>query len=662
MDLKIPSQLPGLKPAPAPIGDLLNQLRAAGTVEAEVIKLLKDNQLLLSSRLGQILTSNALKYRVGDRVNLRLDESSGQAVLKASPPLDKPLKLDSREYPQLTRVLPRERPLLALVVGNSNGKTEIRLAEQIVRLPRELTLPKNQLLSLQRRDQGRSIEIRQLPNKTIYKALLQQLLPRQAQAREPALIRLIEFARSTSEKPQAANAQPATTPQRQVPPGADQSRVAIPSESRQIAANSMTAKPAPGPQSAVVAATPAVPARAIPGVIEPTRSPTVPKEGSITAARSAVPGGKAAKTMPPASRTATRANPVVAGGNANPAGGTARTSQPVTAPAVLPRSDSAVNTAPGQGRPGAGPAGESPKVDIGNTSKSTSGHKAQAAAPATPAKATAAMPANASVAIPPTPGLNFIATSPLPSLQPLLQLVSTLAGIDAPQIKKWFEFARLVRGASNSTASAPAGDIFRLLQPLEKGDSLARDLAQANLQKPFAGKDAEAAAPKANAQEPQLAQLREFSRLAEQSLSQNLLQRASIGLQQETQQPLNLSLALPFFDQQQQLKPVYIDLEQRKQGEAEADRSWEIRLSFELGGLGCISCHLLLEGQAVAASFYSENESTRASIEAELPQLRRQLINAGFDPGEFHSFPGKPSQARQPGAADFSEALIDLEA
>ena len=151
------------------------------------------------------------------------------------------------------------------------------------------------------------------------------------------------------------------------------------------------------------------------------------------------------------------------------------------------------------------------------------------------------------------------------------------------------------------------------------------------------------------------------NRLVDQSLSQNLLQRATLGMQQETQQPLNLSLALPFIDQQQ-LKSVYIELEQRKQTADEASRSWEIRLNFELGGLGCIACHLLLQGMAVAASFYSDNENTRNRIETELPQLRQQLSRAGFSPGEFHSFPGLPVQATQPGAVNFAESLIDLEA
>ena len=64
----------------------------------------------------------------------------------------------------------------------------------------------------------------------------------------------------------------------------------------------------------------------------------------------------------------------------------------------------------------------------------------------------------------------------------------------------------------------------------------------------------------------------------------------------------------------------------------------------------------------VAASFYCDIETTRSRIETELPQLRRQLTRAGFDPGDFHSFPGLPAPVQQPGACEFNESLIDLEA
>ena len=69
----------------------------------------------------------------------------------------------------------------------------------------------------------------------------------------------------------------------------------------------------------------------------------------------------------------------------------------------------------------------------------------------------------------------------------------------------------------------------------------------------------------------------------------------------------------------------------------------------------------MLEGSAVAASFYSELATTRASIDGALPDLRQQLAQAGFNPGEFHSFSGKIGVDESPAVAAYNEALIDIE-
>ena len=93
MDIKsLSDSLTGRAPV-SQNGDLLAQLKAAGTIEAEVIQVLQD-KLLLSSRLGDILTSNSLNYKVGDQLNLRLGGSEQNPVLKASPRIPGPIILD----------------------------------------------------------------------------------------------------------------------------------------------------------------------------------------------------------------------------------------------------------------------------------------------------------------------------------------------------------------------------------------------------------------------------------------------------------------------------------------------------------------------------------------------------------------------------------------
>ena len=64
----------------------------------------------------------------------------------------------------------------------------------------------------------------------------------------------------------------------------------------------------------------------------------------------------------------------------------------------------------------------------------------------------------------------------------------------------------------------------------------------------------------------------------------------------------------------------------------------------------------------ISPSFYSELETTRGCIERALPQLRQQLVGAGFSTGEFHSFAGKTVSNEPPSVAAFAESLLDLEA
>jgi flagellar hook-length control protein FliK len=246
-------------------------------------------------------------------------------------------------------------------------------------------------------------------------------------------------------------------------------------------------------------------------------------------------------------------------------------------------------------------------------------------------------------------------------LQPLLQLVARLPEIDAAQVKRWFELSRLIKQSKSENTASAAPDVFRVLKQFAERESLNRELSQVLQQTTRNKADGDTSATRAPVQDAQLWQMREVMKLADQSLSHNLLQRATLGLQQETQQPFSVSLALPFLENQA-VKPIHIDLAERKQTQSEDDKSWDIRLSFELAGLGPIACHLVLEGRAIGASFYSEHELTRDRIEAELPLLRQQLSSAGFTPGEFHSFPGAPASLQPSSAPEFSESLVDIEA
>jgi flagellar hook-length control protein FliK len=252
------------------------------------------------------------------------------------------------------------------------------------------------------------------------------------------------------------------------------------------------------------------------------------------------------------------------------------------------------------------------------------------------------------------------ASTPPTLLQTLLQMVPKLADIDAQRIKQWFEFASLIRAPKTRSSASLSTDSLQTLKPLVDKNAFSRELELSLQPRTKSTAANETPTVKPMPQETLLAQVRDGVKLVEQALSQNLLQRASLGMQHETQQPLSLNFALPFIDQQE-VKPLHVDLQQRDQPQEDKDKSWDIRLSFELADLGPVACHIFLQGEAVAVSFYCEKSHTRIRVEQALPELKQQLSVAGFTAGEFHSFPGKPVQPQTSTATSYTESLIDIE-
>ncbi len=152
---------------------------------------------------------------------------------------------------------------------------------------------------------------------------------------------------------------------------------------------------------------------------------------------------------------------------------------------------------------------------------------------------------------------------------------------------------------------------------------------------------------------------REVVKLIEQSVGQHLLQKTNLRLQQELQQPLALNIAIPLNDQQK-IQEMRLKIRQRK-SEPEADKqSWDIRLDFEFGLLGLISTHLLLDDGRLSASFWSSKPETQQKIDSNLSDFKAQISRAGFDLGQFHSFPGKPPETTERDQLDLPETLLDI--
>jgi len=656
MDIKSLSDSLSGRPAATQASDLLAQLKTAGTIEAEVIKLLP-GKLLLSSRLGEILTSNTLNFKPGDRLNLRLDTETQIPVLKASPKSAQPVSLDARKVPDLFRVLPPDRAVLANVIRVLAQTAEIKIAEQILQLPRQVAVVKGQLLSLRRNDNRGSIDITPLERKQIYKAILKQLIPQQSVNRSSALVKLLNLVNTalTEAKPrpaaaessrlQTANPSP-TTILNAKPPG-DVRLSKIPSDqitekpqpaptaaSRNMARSATAAQllAATGSRSAITAARPGVlqaDSMSHPAVRQSTNQINIKTAVSRLLAnsveyRSSGPPKTTRSAAPPGSVKAANLDTIIRFNKPDVDG-----RMPPTSSAAKPASTTI----------------ETPALSV---------NREALVAPETLLPSTTLPSANA-------PSQVAADTKIAPtSLQLLLQLVAKLPEIDVANIKHLFAFASLIRTTNaNATTTLPF-DPVKILQQLTDQEFFSRELnraMQGNGKKPA---NSEATGAKPGVQEMPLLQIRDGIKLVEQALSQNLLQRASLGLQQETQQPLSFSIALPFLDEQE-VRAFYIDLAQRNQSQEECNKSWDIRISFEFAGLGPISCHIILQGITVAASFYSEQKQTRTRIEGALPLLKKQLIGAGFSPGEFYSFAGKLAHNQAPATTAYSEALVDIE-
>lgn len=618
MDIDRLNPIPDTRPAGGGIADLLARLRAAGSVEAEVVRVLRD-QLLLRSELGEILARGRLDLRPGDRVRIRLAGTDANPVLRASPAPERPMTIASAELPRLARSLPVDRPVLAEVLRVLPQATRIRLAGQVHTVPMRIESGRGPLLRIEHRPATRTIELRPLERASIYRALLRQLLPRQAAGDADSLVRLLDGAR---QRPAEVSLPPRPVAAR-----------------RPISDASTGAAPLPPETATKHSKSPA-------SAIDPPPRLAVPDSAVRTDATSSRP--RYPSMSPPARAYSPPAADAKQTGDNAPAAGS-------NAPRVAPSP-----RAPAPAGSSTSPAAQSPAPKPGPHASSV-----------TPASAPAATAPNAGdavrrgiVPLPPPSATSArapeaIANAALPApLARLLEWLPRSAELDAPRLRHWVELLGFARPPAADGTRAP--DLIDWLRQLRSFDSSARDAA-APLARRGAPASADSQATASDNREAPPVLPRDLLKLAEQALTQNLLQRAAAGLQQDTQQPLNLSLTLPFVDEAE-VRPLRLELEQRRRGsESGGEPAWDVRVSFEFGALGPITCHLLLAGRALAASFYCQSGATRERVEAALPDLRRRLDAAGFDPGELHSFAGQP-RAREPAAALASEFLIDLEA
>ena len=643
LDDSLPARTPVLQSS-----NLLAKLKAAGTVEAEVIKVLQD-RLLLSSRLGEILTSNSLNYKKGDQLTLRLAGSDREPVLKVSPRLSGPVTIEVNQNPRLGRLVPVNTAVLAIVTSVTPQRIEIRIAEQILTLSRQPGLARGQLLSLQRNNTNQKIEIKPVDRKLIYKAMLKQLVPGQPEAGSKSLVRLLNLVNKATSLP---TSQAATVPSRGADPGSSVNLTTVSRAATVAAGNQAPASPG---KAGI---------RQIPGNVSRPTAANTPGPSVVAASND----------------TRTESKPVQTGNNRQITALLRQINKQGNQPAESARLVKPANSKSGLPAGSSHPITQSHRhgatVAVSNNVNVTTASAGKSlSAPVVPTASSA--PPEIPVQIPdtqqrvisqtPRAAANAsqsttapVSTSGPGTLQMLLQWVPRIAELNVTQIKQWFEFASLIRTPRTKSTLSTTPDPVRTLNKLMDQATFSREIDQALQLKIKAATGDDAPAPRAPQQEMLQQYARDGVKLIEQSLTQNLLQRATLGMQQETQQPLSINLVLPFLEKQD-IKPIQIDLSQRGESLEDGDNGWDIRLSFEFEGLGPISCHLFLEGQAVAASFYSEQDQTRNQIEQALPELEQQLRSAGFTNCEFHSFPATLARTGSVTTAAYPESLIDIE-
>lgn len=150
----------------------------------------------------------------------------------------------------------------------------------------------------------------------------------------------------------------------------------------------------------------------------------------------------------------------------------------------------------------------------------------------------------------------------------------------------------------------------------------------------------------------------ELLQQVEQSLTHLLIQKTSVRLQLEQNQPIQFNLNIPLQVNNESIA-LKLKVREKQRNETTNEQNWEINLSFEFGLLGLISSHILLQDKKLSAHFWAVKSSTRDLIDSRLDQFKAQLKKSGFELGLFDCFIGQPSTGKEY-STQVSENLVDI--
>ena len=700
METKFPIEVSGGQIRPSVSPDWMDLLRQLDSLEARVTSRLS-GELILKTVLGEILAKNTLGFKNGDRLMIRLDESRPVPTLKVAPSLPAVQKVNSDQLPLLSHLIGPDRAILAPVKELTKNAAVIEFANRQFKLPSSLSARVGELLSIYHSPRDRVIEVSQFNPLPVYKALLRQLIPKQSSASVVDLSRLLKIfspveagSSLTQSLPITEKVLPATrVPEAEIPttglitkntapikptkagPDTPRQNVALPESSRPgnpsvikpLLPDTNPLRPAPETPSAVKVIAASINRHAI-HEGERLAQPAEKLPGHN-------PGKVITQTVLQDQYSGTRLETISANNLPNQV-----SLNPFPRADNQSRSDSTIqqksepNRNSEQDTIKLNPTPLVTKVSTQNLSapinrslayerllaiQNTSIQPAQDLTP--PLAKTQTQPARITQAAENVSFPTELAPKSAPVLATnLLDTAIPIRDIQVHQIKQWFSFWGLIRPGDSEKLLTDTSNPFKVLSRIADQERFLREIS---LPRPPALPTSETKenpeASKPAFQELSALQIREGIKLIESSLMQYLLQRASLGLQQESEQPVNINLALPLLDETN-LIPVSLKLEQRDADSHETGQSWDVRINIDFPSLGPICCHLFLQGENLAVSFYSEKPETRDIFDSALPLLRKQLFDAGFTPGELFSFQGLPASADSEPSVSGIESLLDI--
>jgi hypothetical protein len=173
--LNLPPTSPSKGKTVDALPNVLSRLQQVGSIKARVASV-TNGQALLLTRLGEITSSNALKLKPGDTVQIRLDGDKQNLVLKVTPTQDQVTLLAANNHLKLVALLPANLPTMATIVSHKGNNTLLQIGLEQISVPLQSQLKVGQLLNIIHHLASTKIEIKSVDHQQVLRSALAQLL------------------------------------------------------------------------------------------------------------------------------------------------------------------------------------------------------------------------------------------------------------------------------------------------------------------------------------------------------------------------------------------------------------------------------------------------------------------------------------------------------